>query len=100
MKKNYIFTVCLLAVFSTVINAQTTVPSGDVSGTWTKAGSPYNVTGNIKVSDNTTLIMDITALPLMGQFVLLVYPGMKYFLLYPIPQVLIIIYFRTAAGPV
>jgi predicted outer membrane repeat protein len=47
-----------LALFlSLFTSAQTTIPSGDVSGIWTKAGSPYNVTGDIRVSDNTSLII-------------------------------------------
>ena len=35
--------------------ALTTVPAGNVSGTWTLAGSPYNVTGNIIVPTDSTL---------------------------------------------
>lgn len=36
-------------------NAQTPVPVGNVSGTWTPLGSPYNVQGSITIADATTL---------------------------------------------
>ena len=36
-------------------NAQTSVPSGAVSGIWTLAGSPYNIQGSIQILDGTTL---------------------------------------------
>ena len=32
--------------------------SGDVSGVWTKASSPYVVTGDIRISDGDTLIIE------------------------------------------
>jgi hypothetical protein len=35
--------------------ASTIVPAGNVSGTWTLAGSPYNVQGSIQILDGTTL---------------------------------------------
>jgi len=35
--------------------AQTLVPAGAVSGTWTLAGSPYNVQGSISIPNGTTL---------------------------------------------
>ncbi|MES2138905.1 MAG: right-handed parallel beta-helix repeat-containing protein [Bacteroidota bacterium] len=35
--------------------AQTSVPAGNVSGTWTLGGSPYNVQGNIQILDGATL---------------------------------------------
>jgi hypothetical protein len=38
--------------------AQTIVPGGDVSGTWTSAGSPYHVTGDITIQDGATLIIE------------------------------------------
>jgi hypothetical protein len=55
MKKNYIFTVCLMTVFSTLINAQTNIPAGNVSGIWTKANSPYRIQGDITVPRTQTL---------------------------------------------
>lgn len=36
-------------------NAQTSVPAGNVSGTWTLAGSPYNIQGSIQILDGATL---------------------------------------------
>jgi hypothetical protein len=38
--------------------AQTTIPAGNVSGTWTKAGSPYKVNGNITVPNGQTLTIE------------------------------------------
>ncbi len=35
--------------------AQTSIPAGNVSGTWTLAGSPYNVNGHITVPTGSTL---------------------------------------------
>ena len=46
----FIFILC-----STSILAQTTVPGGDVSGTWSIASSPYNVQGNITIPSGSTL---------------------------------------------
>ncbi len=38
--------------------SQTTIPPGDVSGTWTLAGSPFNVTGDITIPNGATLIIE------------------------------------------
>jgi hypothetical protein len=38
-----------------LISAETNIPGGYVSGTWTAAGSPYNVQGNITVHADSTL---------------------------------------------
>jgi len=38
--------------------SSTSVPAGNVSGTWTLAGSPYNIQGHIQISDGTTLIIE------------------------------------------
>ena len=38
--------------------SQTTIPPGNVSGTWTLSGSPYNVTGDITILDGETLIVE------------------------------------------
>jgi parallel beta-helix repeat protein len=40
---------------STILVAQTTIPGGYVSGTWTAAGSPYNVQGSITIHADSTL---------------------------------------------
>jgi hypothetical protein len=36
----------------------TIIPEGQVYGTWTKAGSPYTVTGDIEVTEEQTLAID------------------------------------------
>jgi hypothetical protein len=56
MSKNYLFV--LLSVFLTAItcmNSQTSVAGGVVSGTWTLAGSPYQVQGAIQIPNDSTL---------------------------------------------
>ena len=47
----------LAIFFSPVLNAQTNV-SGNVSGTWTVAGSPYVVTGSVTVPTGDTLTIE------------------------------------------
>ncbi len=39
-------------------SAFTTVPAGNVSGHWTLAGSPYNITGSVIIPTHTTLTVD------------------------------------------
>ena len=52
-------TLIIAFVFSmTVMMAQTTIPGGDVSGTWTEAGSPYLIEGDITVPADCTLIIE------------------------------------------
>ena len=41
-----------------ISNAQTVIPAGDVSGTWTIGGSPYLIEGEIKVPDTLTLTIE------------------------------------------
>ena len=41
--------------FASMAFAQTIVPAGMVSGTWTKSGSPYLVQGNILITNGATL---------------------------------------------
>lgn len=58
--KNLLFVMVTVSAlnlkFGTIsCNAQTSVPSGNVSGTWTLAGSPYNIQGSIQIADATTL---------------------------------------------
>ncbi len=38
--------------------AQTPVPAGDVSGTWTASGSPYLIQGDIQIQPGTTLTIE------------------------------------------
>lgn len=52
--KNFLL---LFAFLSFNLFAQTSV-SGDVSGTWTLAGSPYNVTGDLTILDAQTLTIE------------------------------------------
>ena len=52
---------------------QTTVPGGVVSGTWTKANSPYLVQAAIMVADGTTLTIEPgVKIEFQGSFKLLV----------------------------
>ncbi|MDO9186006.1 MAG: T9SS type A sorting domain-containing protein [Bacteroidia bacterium] len=57
---NLLFAIVIFATlnlkFGTLnCKAQTSIPAGNVSGTWTLAGSPYNVLGNISIPNGTTL---------------------------------------------
>lgn len=54
MRQPIILTILLTTLFTSA-NAQTTVPAGNVSGTWTKAGSPYKIQGEIIVPKGSTL---------------------------------------------
>lgn len=38
--------------------SQTTIIGGSISGTWTKSGSPYNITGHIQIDSNSTLLIE------------------------------------------
>jgi predicted outer membrane repeat protein len=38
--------------------SETIVPGGDVSGTWTPANSPYQITGGITIPDDSTLTIE------------------------------------------
>jgi uncharacterized protein (TIGR02145 family) len=53
MKK--IFTLFLLTLIGECLFSQTIVPGGDVSGSWTQAGSPYLINGDITISYNDVL---------------------------------------------
>jgi hypothetical protein len=56
MKKQVIFfIVSFLPLF---LCAQTTVPGGNVNGTWAVSGSPYEVIGDITVPNGDTLIIE------------------------------------------
>ena len=52
----------LLSIVIFTLNASTTfatnVPAGLVSGTWTLAGSPYNIQGSIQIPNDSTLIIE------------------------------------------
>lgn len=52
------FLLLLLLVFIYTYHTQaTTIPAGNVSGTWTQAGSPYYINGDITVPASATLII-------------------------------------------
>jgi len=57
MKKNIFFMMLFVCVTYGVMS-QTNIPGGIISGTWTLAGSPYHVQGDIQVSNNTTLTIE------------------------------------------
>ncbi|MCK4559340.1 MAG: right-handed parallel beta-helix repeat-containing protein [Calditrichia bacterium] len=64
--KNSIFTLCLffylilplLLIETQSVYAQTDIPAGDVSGTWTQSNSPYNINGEITIPDGKTLTIE------------------------------------------
>lgn len=58
MNKHLLFTIAVL-LFSILAKSQTNV-SGNISGntTWTKAGSPYMLTGNVGVRTGYTLTIE------------------------------------------
>src|SRR6218665_460533 len=47
----------LLSLFCSCLYGQTPVAGGNVSGIWTSAGSPYNVSGSIMVAAGSTLVI-------------------------------------------
>ena len=51
-------TILLLLLISGITFSQTQIPGGNVSGTWTKANSPYMINGNINVEENTSLTIE------------------------------------------
>jgi hypothetical protein len=51
------FILALIVFLNNASFAQTTVPGGDVSGTWELAGSPYIIDDNITIPNDSTLII-------------------------------------------
>ncbi|MBL7113345.1 MAG: right-handed parallel beta-helix repeat-containing protein, partial [Bacteroidales bacterium] len=45
-------------ILSATLSQATEIPAGAVSGTWTKAGSPYNINGNIKIEVTDQLVIE------------------------------------------
>ncbi|MFA5781034.1 MAG: right-handed parallel beta-helix repeat-containing protein, partial [Bacteroidales bacterium] len=55
MKKTLFFAILALSINAI---AQTNVPGGNVSGTWTIAGSPYLIQGSIQILNDSTLTIE------------------------------------------
>ncbi len=60
MKRKFTIFILLSLIVSGLCNsfAQTSIPSGNVSGTWTLASSPYLIQGNIIIPDGQTLTIE------------------------------------------
>lgn len=63
MKKNYykrfyLIIVCIVSVFTISGISQTYITGGDVSGTWSSAGSPYYIQGEITIPNSETLTLE------------------------------------------
>ncbi len=58
MMKTIFLSLAALFLFQALSRPQTAVPTGSVSGTWTREGSPYNIEGNILIADGTTLAIN------------------------------------------
>jgi parallel beta-helix repeat protein len=56
--KTIFLTIVAIILMYTISSAQTPIPGGNVSGTWTLTGSPYLIEGNIIVPDGQTLIVE------------------------------------------
>ena len=72
MAKKNLFVLLFFGLMAiTAINAQTTIPGGYVSGTWTASGSPYNIMGDITLhADSALTIEPGTDIIFQGQFIL------------------------------
>jgi hypothetical protein len=57
MKKNFSLFL-FIVVFAITAKSQTTIPPGYISGTWTLSGSPYLITGSVKVPNGSTLTIE------------------------------------------
>jgi hypothetical protein len=49
--------ICLLLLCHNKLSAQTTIGAGNVSGIWTKLGSPYLIKGDINIPQGKTLVI-------------------------------------------
>ena len=49
---------CLLLLLPCLTIAQTPVSQGDVFGTWTNSGSPYQINGDITIPDDSLLVIE------------------------------------------
>ncbi len=48
----------LILLLSILLFPQTSIPPGDVSGIWVKAGNPYLINGDINIQNNNTLTIE------------------------------------------
>ena len=72
MIRNILLSFCI-ACATMAFSQPTVIPAGNVSGTWTKAGSPYQINGNITIPDSAKLILQPGTIVLfMGQYSLTV----------------------------
>ena len=58
MKKIFFLVFVIFSLNTLTSFAVTNIPAGLVSGTWTTSGSPYNIQGNIQISNGTTLTIE------------------------------------------
>src|SRR5574344_1154521 len=66
MKK--ILILLALIHFSIFCYSQTNIPAGEVSGFWTKSGSPYNIIGNITLTSGTLNIESGVEINFQGNY--------------------------------
>ena len=57
MSGKFLIFMLLFLSLGTVFS-QTPVPGGNVSGTWTLAGSPYQINGDITIPNSQSLIIE------------------------------------------
>ena len=68
-----LFVAIVQMTFVRSIWAQTAVPGGDVSGTWTVQGSPYQIEGDITIPNDSVLVVEPgVTVEFQGHFELLV----------------------------
>lgn len=76
--KNILLVLLLLFVFTPLVQSQTQVPTGNVSGKFTKAKSPYIINGHIEVPVNKLLEIEAgTELRFNGPYTLTVYGSIQ-----------------------
>lgn len=56
--KNFILLFIVNILLYSFSSAQTTIPAGNISGTWTLAGSPYLIQGTIQIPNDSTLTIE------------------------------------------
>ena len=56
--KWFILLSLLILAYSVAVSASTTVPAGEVSGTWSVEGAPYVVQGDVEIPDGETLVIE------------------------------------------